>query len=39
MGYSEIAETMDVYTPLGLDDAKYEIIRLEEMENVRKGSW
>lgn len=36
MGYSEIAVTMDVYTHLGLDDAKDEIVRLEELENARK---
>ena len=36
MGHSEIAVTMDVYTHLGLDDAKNEIVRLEELENARK---
>ena len=36
MGHSEIAVTMDVYTHLGLDDAKDEIVRLEELENARK---
>ena len=36
MGHSEIAVTMDVYTHLGLDDVKNEIVRLEELENARK---
>ena len=36
MGHSEIAVTMDVYTHLGLDDAKDEIVRLKELEDARK---
>ena len=36
MGHSENAVTMDVYTHLGLDDVKNEIVRLEELENARK---
>ena len=32
----EISVTMDVYTHLGLDDAKDEIIRLKELEYARK---
>ena len=36
MGHSEIAVTMDVYTHLGLDDVKNEIVRLEELENARR---
>ena len=35
-GHSEISVTMDVYTHLGLDDAKDEIIRLKELEDARK---
>jgi hypothetical protein len=31
MEHSEISVTMDVYTHLGLDDAKDEIIRLKEL--------
>ena len=34
--HSEIAVTMDVYTHLGLDDAKDEIVRLKELEDARK---
>ena len=36
MGHSEISVTMDVYTHLGLDDAKDKIIRLKELEDARK---
>ena len=36
MGHSEIGVTMNVYTHLGLDDAKDEMIRLEELEQARK---
>ena len=36
MGHSEIGVTMNTYTHLGLDDAKDEIIRLEELEQARK---
>ncbi|MEE0517731.1 MAG: tyrosine-type recombinase/integrase [Anaerovoracaceae bacterium] len=32
MGHSEIGVTMNTYTHLGLDDAKDEMIRLEELE-------
>lgn len=36
MGHSEIGMTMNTYTYLGLDDAKDEMIRLEELEQARK---
>ena len=36
MGHSDISITMNVYTHLGLDDAKNEMIRLEELEQARK---
>lgn len=36
MGHSEIGVTMNTYTHLGLDDAKVEMIRLEELEQARK---
>lgn len=36
MGHSEIGVTMNTYTHLGLDDAKDEMIRLEEFEQARK---
>lgn len=36
MGHSDIAVTMNTYTHLGLDDAKQEMIRLEELEQARK---
>lgn len=36
MGHSDIGITMNVYTHLGLDDAKEEMIRLEELETARK---
>lgn len=36
MGHSDISVTMNTYTHLGLDDAKNEMIRLEELENARK---
>lgn len=36
MGHSEIRVTMNTYTHLGLDDAKDEMIRLEELEQKRK---
>ena len=36
MGHSEIGVTMNVYTHLGLDDAKDEMIRMEELEQARK---
>ena len=36
MGHSDIGVTMNTYTHLGLDDAKVEMIRLEELEQARK---
>lgn len=36
MGHSDIAVTMDVYTHLGLDDAREELVRLKEVRNVMK---
>lgn len=36
MGHSEIGVTMNTYTHLGLDDAKNEMIRMEELEQARK---
>jgi len=36
MGHSDIGVTMNTYTHLGLDDAKEEMIRLEELEQARK---
>jgi len=36
MGHSEIGVTMNTYTHLGLDDAKDEMIRSEELEQARK---
>ena len=36
MGHSDIGVTMNTYTHLGLDDAKNEMIRMEELEQVRK---
>lgn len=36
MGHSDISVTMNVYTHLGLDDARDEMIRLEELEQARK---
>jgi len=36
MGHSDISVTMNVYTHLGFDDAKDEMIRLEELEAVKK---
>ena len=36
MGHSEIGVTMNTYTHLDLDDAKDEMIRLEELEQARK---
>ena len=36
MGHSDIGVTMNVYTHLGLDDAKEEMIRMEELEAARK---
>lgn len=36
MGHSDISVTMNVYTHLGFDDAKDEMIRLEELETAKK---
>ena len=36
MGHLEIGVTMNTYTHLGLDDAKDEMIHLEELEQARK---
>ena len=36
MGHSDISVTMNTYTHLGLEDAKDEMIRLEELEQARK---
>lgn len=36
MGHSDISVTMNTYTHLGLDDARDEMVRLEELERARK---
>ena len=36
MGHSDIAVPMNVYTHLGLDDAREELVRLKEVRNVMK---
>ena len=36
MGHSDISITLNVYTHLGLDDARDEMVRLEELENARR---
>lgn len=36
MGHSEIGVTMNTYIHLGLEDAKNEMIRLEELEQAKK---
>lgn len=36
MGHLDIGITMNTYTHLGLDDAKNEMIRMEELEQERK---
>lgn len=36
IGHSDISVTINVYTHLGFDDAKDEIIRLEELEMTKK---
>ena len=36
MGHSDIGVTMNTYTHLGLDDAKNEMICMEELEQARK---
>ena len=35
MGHSDISITMNVYTHLGLNDAKEEMIRMEELNRAR----
>ena len=35
MGHSDISITMNVYTHLGLNDAKEEMIRVEELNRAR----
>lgn len=37
MGHSDILVSMNTYTHLGFDDAKDEIICLEELEVAKKG--
>ena len=36
MGHSDISITMNVYTHLGLDDAKEEMIRMQELNMARE---
>lgn len=36
MGHSDISVTMNTYTHLGLEDAKDEMIRLEELNKARE---
>lgn len=36
MGHSDISITMNTYAHLGLDDAKEEMIRLQELEDARR---
>ena len=36
MGHSDISVTMNVYTHLGFDDAKDEMVRLEELNAARE---
>ena len=36
MGHSDISVTMNVYTHLDFDDAKDEMVRLEELNAARK---
>ena len=36
MGHSDISVTMNVYTHLGFDDAKDEMVRLEELNEAKK---
>ena len=35
MGHSDIGVTMNTYTHLGLEDAKEEMIRMEELNDAR----
>ena len=36
MGHSDISVTMNVYTHLGFDAAKDEMVRFEELETAKK---
>lgn len=36
MGHSDIGVTMNTYTHLGMDDAKDEMIRLQELEDAKR---
>ncbi len=36
MGHSDIGVTMNTYTHLGLDAARDEMVRMEELEQARK---
>ncbi|MEE3416709.1 MAG: hypothetical protein VZR53_15225 [Prevotella sp.] len=36
MGHSDISVTMNTYTHVGLDDAKNEMIRMEELDQAKK---
>ena len=36
MGHSDISVTMNTYTHLGFDDARDEMIRLEELEVAKR---
>ena len=36
LGHSDISVTMNVYTHLGFDDAKDEMVRLEELNAAKK---
>ena len=36
MGHSDIMVTMNTYTHLGFDDAKDEMVRLDELEATKK---
>lgn len=36
MGHSDISVTMNTYTHLGLEDAKDEMVRLEELNRARE---
>lgn len=36
MGHSDIMVTMNTYTHLGFDDAKDEMVRLDELETAKK---
>lgn len=36
MGHSDISVTMNTYTHLGLEDAKDEMVRLEELNKARE---